>query len=178
MRQAKELNTEYRRVFYTHDGAENGDGAIQQVAMSLGMQADDANREVGWEVHERTTQYFAVTEGSGTLVVGERGDGLGRREMRVSAAQESKWWVPPGTWHNVTVAPGEAIKLLVAYNPPHHPPGTRDRTRADAERRESAAKMSGAVCVVCGAVARYRVFMAPTYEEFAFCSPLHERQTK
>lgn len=172
MQQAKELNVDYRRVFYTHDGAADGEGATQLVAMSLGMQADDANREVGWEQHERTTQYFAVTEGSGTLVLAETEGGRNKREVRVSAALESKWWVTPGTWHNVVVAPGEAIKLLVEYHPPHHPPGTRDRTRVDAEHREAAAKAAGAVCVVCGAVARAR---GPTA---AFCSAVHAMKYK
>lgn len=164
---AVKAHTDYRAVLYTHWGDANGSGAGQTVAMALGYNADDPNRAVGWETHEDTAQYFAVVEGEATVVLGATSDESLARSEPVSAAAGSKWEVPPGWWHDVRIAAGQRVKLLTIYHPPHHPPGTVDRTRADAEAREAAATpcqvcrrrrgiamTRGAGLVVCGVACR------------------------
>jgi quercetin dioxygenase-like cupin family protein len=42
--------------------------------------------------HDRTEEILHVSEGSGTLVLGDQ---------RISVERDTTIWVPPGTWHGV-----------------------------------------------------------------------------
>lgn len=140
LREAVLANTNYRQVLFTDTGDANGNGATQLVAMSLGYNAADKNRSLGWEVHPDTAQYFAVEGGEGMVWVGKSEEDPHVRAQQVSAVLQSKWLVTPGTWHDVTIDDDGHIKLLTIYFPPHHPPGTVDRTLADAISREQSSK--------------------------------------
>ena len=123
-------NMAFRRVLFT--GAH-----MQQVAMSIAP-----GESVGWEVHKHTSQYFAVVSGRGIYMRGRGGGGGGATERTaVSEHTAGKWVVEPGTWHNVRADDDSnlPLKLLTIYTPPHHPPGTVDLTKRDAELRAATA---------------------------------------
>lgn len=91
---------------------------------------------VGWEQHPQTVQYFAVEQGSGVLLRSPPGTSSISQAEVVPLKEHDKVFVDPGWWHDVQTQ--SEIKLFAAYIPPHHPVGTVDLTRADAERRERA----------------------------------------
>lgn len=111
---------------------------MQIVAMALGMlpSSIDSATDLGMEMHDDTTQYFAVISGEGTVTTGPTRDDV--TSQPISLKRESKWEVGSKQWHNVSVKPGKSLQLLTIYHPPHHPPGTIDVTKEAAERRMSA----------------------------------------
>jgi len=103
-------NEAFRRVFHTMDPSPY---AVQMVAMHL-----SPGENIGKEIHNDTTQYFAVTEGTGTFI----------RESRPEHIQEgSKWVVEPGVEHDIQAITD--LKLLTIYFPPHHPKGTLQKIK-------------------------------------------------
>jgi hypothetical protein len=139
---AVRTNVCYRHVLYT-DPPEKPGQRMQIVAMALGKLPDvDAATDLGLEVHDDTTQYFAVLAGEATKKTGPSKDSVLADDSssvteRVSHALESKWIVASGQWHNVSIErrAGAFVQLLTIYHPPHHPPGTIDVTRAAADAR-------------------------------------------
>lgn len=119
-------NTAYRRVLHT-----DRRGATQQAAMAIGYGMDCENRSIGWEQHPATSQYFAVVEGSGTLLISTTSSNRAdAQRQRIGVG--SKWLVTPGTWHDVE----GRLRLLTIYYPIQHPRGTVDMRRRDADARE------------------------------------------
>jgi mannose-6-phosphate isomerase-like protein (cupin superfamily) len=83
--------------------------------------------EIGEEIHEDTDQVLVFVEGRGAAVIeGEPSPVSPGHLVHVFA----------GTRHNF-VNDGEAdLKLYTIYAPPHHPPGTIHRTKAEADAAE------------------------------------------
>lgn len=52
---------------------------------------------------------------------------------------EDDWviMVPAGSWHNITNAGDQPLKLYSLYAPPEHPKGTVHRTKADSDAAEN-----------------------------------------
>ena len=48
--------------------------------------------------------------------------------------QNDAIFIPAGTWHNIVNSGTCPLKVSVFYAPPHHPSGTVNCTKADAER--------------------------------------------
>jgi len=115
-------NTAFRRVLFTSHRRPSS----QQVAMCIGNESSS----IGWEKHDDTVQYFAVIEGSGTLVTSSSSSSSNKNNAkRVKVSAGSKWLIEPGTWHDVE-SNGQ-LKLLTIYFPSHHAPGTVHQMASD-----------------------------------------------
>ena len=117
-------NTAFRRVLFTSHRRPSS----QQVAMCIGNESSS----IGWEKHDDTVQYFAVIEGSGTLVTSSSSSSSSSNKnnaKRVKVSAGSKWLIEPGTWHDVE-SNGQ-LKLLTIYFPSHHAPGTVHQMASD-----------------------------------------------
>ena len=93
-------NRAYRRVI----GSDYADMqwaamAIRRETMGESDGGGALRASVGWEVHENTTQYFALIRGAGTLLLGN--DGLRSRATRRHVSTGDKWIVPRGVWHDI-----------------------------------------------------------------------------
>ena len=87
--------------------------------------------EIGLEVHEDTDQLIRVEQGCAVVKMGKCKD---RLDFCRTLCRGDAFFVPAGTWHNVINAGGGALKVSSVYAPPHHPRGTVQHTKADAER--------------------------------------------
>ena len=86
--------------------------------------------EIGLEIHEDTDQLIRVEQGCAVVKMGKCKDNLDFcRNLRRGDAV----FVPAGTWHNVSNTGRGALKVTSVYAPPHHPRGTVQHTKADAE---------------------------------------------
>lgn len=101
---------------------------LQMTLMCIPVQG-----EIGWEVHEDTDQYLRVEQGMGMATFGE---------CKINISSKCKVecndgiFVPAGTWHNIINIGKVPLKISSVYAPPHHPKGTIQKTKADAERME------------------------------------------
>lgn len=117
-----ERNNYFRHVLYTPK-------YMQLVLMSLAP-----GEEIGREVHKRTDQFFRIEKGRAIFLFDH---GRGSRQTRFEARPGDAVVVPAGTFHNVVNrSRTRPMKLYTIYAPPHHPPGTVHRTKADAEHAE------------------------------------------
>lgn len=108
-------NDEFRRVVTT--GA-----TMQIVVMTI-----PPGEEIGEETHPDTDQMLFFIEGEGESVIeGERSP----------LAAGHLVFVPAGTLHNFINTGDRPWRLVSAYAPPEHPPGTVHATRAEAEAAE------------------------------------------
>lgn len=112
-----EQNTDFRRVLFTGKN-------LQVVAMSI-----PGGEEIGEEVH-KSDQCFFFIDGDAEAIIEGNSSKVGEDGMLC---------VPAGTRHNIRNTGGEDLKLLTAYGPPAHPPGTVHRTKAEAQQAEGAA---------------------------------------
>lgn len=90
--------------------------------------------EIGLEVHPDTDQFIKVEEGCGLVMMGKNKDNL-NYQARVNAGYAV--FVPAGTWHNMINQGNRPLKLYTIYAPPHHPHGTVQRTKAEADAEEN-----------------------------------------
>lgn len=111
-----EQNTDFRRVLFTGKN-------IQVVVMAL-----RAGEEIGEESHPVDQCFFIVDESAQVTVDGKA----------ANLAEGGVLCVPAGTRHNVRNIGRETLKLFTVYSPPQHPPGTVNRTKADAQRAKAA----------------------------------------
>lgn len=88
--------------------------------------------EIGLEVHEDTDQLIRVEQGMGVVKIRKYAD---RPEFQQDLCKGDAVFIPAGTWHNIVNIGRGALKVSSVYAPPHHPWGTVDPTKADAERR-------------------------------------------
>lgn len=108
-------NSAFRRVEYTGNN-------MQLVLMSL-----KPGEEIGLEVHESTSQFLRIEQGSGKLTLGEE-----THEMQA----ESAVVVPEGTSHNLVNTGTADMKLYSIYSPPQHPEETVHETKEEADAAE------------------------------------------
>jgi mannose-6-phosphate isomerase-like protein (cupin superfamily) len=86
------------------------------------------NDELGEEVHKDIDQFFRVEKGTGKFVA----NGVSK-----DIKDGDAFIIPAGTKHNViNTSSSEPLKVYTIYSPPHHPPGTVEKTKADAEKKE------------------------------------------
>lgn len=91
--------------------------------------------EIGLELHEGTDQFLRVEAGQARVQMGKAKD-----DLSFDKQVEADWaiFVPTGWWHNVTNTGDEPLKVYSIYAPSHHPHGTVQQTKADADAAEAA----------------------------------------
>lgn len=115
---ATKRNNNYRTALWTGNH-------LQLTLMSIRVGGD-----IGLEIHPDTDQFLRIEQGQGIVKMGSSKDNL-NFQKRVSA--NDAILVPAGTWHNLVNTGNVPLKLYSIYAPPHHPWGTVQRTKADAQ---------------------------------------------
>ena len=119
--EAAKKNPNYRTALWTGVN-------LQVTLMSIPV-----GGEIGLEVHPDTDQFIRVESGTALAELGPAADKLTeKRRMDDRYAL----MVPAGTWHNVTNTGKTPLKLYTIYAPPHHPHGTVQATKAEADAAE------------------------------------------
>lgn len=116
---ATRQNTNYRTALWTGD-------YLQTTLMSI-------TDEIGLEVHPDTDQFLRIEEGCAIVMMGKSADNL---NFQIRVGKDYAVFVPAGTWHNLVNCGNTPLKLYSIYAPPHHPHGTIERTREEAEAQE------------------------------------------
>ncbi|GAA1800513.1 cupin domain-containing protein [Planosporangium flavigriseum] len=112
-----EESPDFRRVLWTGQH-------LQLVIMTI-----PPGSEIGEEVHPDHDQILTFVSGVGEATVAGEKKKIEQGDLVV---------VPAGTRHNfVNVGPNPLV-LYTVYGPPEHPPGTRHRTKAEADSAEHA----------------------------------------
>lgn len=104
-------NDDFRRVIFTTPHT-------QLVLMSL-----RPGEDIGVETHDNADQFVRIEAGTGQVVLNDQ-----VRPIRDGSAVV----IPAGTRHNIVNTGSTPLKIYVVYSTPLHPPGTVERTRADA----------------------------------------------
>ena len=86
--------------------------------------------EIGAEMHPDTDQLIRVEEGHAII---HTGDCKERLSSQYHLCPGDAFFVPCGTWHNVTNNAAVPLKLSSLYAPPQHPRGTIHHTKEDAD---------------------------------------------
>ena len=116
---ASRQNPNYRTALWT--------GAYLQITlMSIPVGGD-----IGLEIHPDTDQFIRIEQGCALVMFGKTKDTV-KNIRRVSSHDAIA--VPAGTWHNIVNCENIPLKLYSVYAPPHHPFGTVQRTKEDAEK--------------------------------------------
>jgi mannose-6-phosphate isomerase-like protein (cupin superfamily) len=89
--------------------------------------------DIGLECHPDTDQFLRIECGKGMVCMGPCEDDL---NFRCSVCEGSAVFVPAGTWHNIICTGNCPLKLYSIYAPPHHPRGTVQCTKEDAEMKK------------------------------------------
>jgi mannose-6-phosphate isomerase-like protein (cupin superfamily) len=120
---ATKANEHYRAVAWT--------GTYLQVT----LMSIPAGESIGLEVHPETDQFLRLDAGQGKAQMGPAAN-------RLTFEQDvTDGWcvlIPAGTWHNVTNAGDQPMRLYAIYAPVHHAAGKVQLTAADAEQDENA----------------------------------------
>jgi len=114
-------NADYRKTIWTGK-------YLQSTVMSIPPGTD-----VGLEVHPSTDQFLRIEQGSGVAMMGPSQKKLNYRQP---VKNDSAIFVPAGTWHNVVNTGRVPLRIYTIYAPPHHPPGTVHKTKAQADAEE------------------------------------------
>ncbi len=116
-----EQNPNYRTALWTGDH-------LQVTLMDIPVGGD-----VGMEIHPDTDQFFRIEEGVAQVLMGNNQNNL---NLRARATDGDAIMIPAGTWHNIVNVGNEPLKMYSIYAPSHHPWGTVNMTKADAEAQE------------------------------------------
>ncbi|MGD9665387.1 MAG: cupin domain-containing protein [Novosphingobium sp.] len=116
--QATEKNCNYRTALWT--------GCYLQVT----LMCIPAGGEIGLELHPDTDQFIRLEEGQGIV---KMGPAQNQMCFQKCVMKDDAIIIPAGTWHNLINTGRCPIKLYSIYAPPHHPRGTVERTKADAD---------------------------------------------
>ncbi|MBY0220809.1 cupin domain-containing protein [Sporosarcina aquimarina] len=119
--QAAKQNNTYRDAIWTGKH-------LQVTLMSINVGED-----IGLEIHPDVDQFLRIEEGQGLVQMGKSKDNL--NYVR-NVGNDSAIMIPAGIWHNVTNTGNSPLKLYSIYAPPHHPFGTVQETKADAEAED------------------------------------------
>lgn len=101
--------------------------------LQLTLMCIPAGGEIGLEVHPDTDQFIRIEAGSGIVMMGCDKNCL---DFKRPVGAGSAILVPAGTWHNVINNGRYPLRIYTIYAPPHHPHGTVQRTKADADAAE------------------------------------------
>lgn len=106
---------------------------LQVVAMNT-----PPGESLGWEVHNDNDQFFRVESGECELSTTPTCNGVATQPVqKIKLTDGMSALVPKGTCHNVLNTGTTPLRMYTIYGPPHHPPGTVDRTHNDEIERES-----------------------------------------
>lgn len=86
--------------------------------------------EIGLEVHPDTDQFIKIEDGEGVAMMGSGEECL---NFQCPLCSGYAVFVPAGTWHNIINTGCHPLKIYTIYAPPHHPHGTVQRTKAQAD---------------------------------------------
>ena len=101
--------------------------------LQLTLMRIPAGGEIGLEMHPDTDQFIRIEGGNGVAMMGAAKDRLYlQRGIRSGTAV----FVPAGTWHNIINTGDRPLHLYTIYAPPHHPHGTVQATKAQADAQE------------------------------------------
>ncbi len=114
-------NNNYRTALWTGNH-------LQLTLMSIRVDED-----IGLEIHPDTDQFLRIEQGQGIVKMGSSKDNL---VFQKKVCSGYAILVPAGTWHNVINTGNIPLKIYTIYAPPHHPWGTVQRTKADAQAAE------------------------------------------
>lgn len=114
-------NTNYRTALWTG------------CHLQLTLMCIPVGGEIGLEVHPDTDQFIKIVGGSGRAMMGPERNCLNFRRPVCSGFAA---FVPAGTWHNIVNTGRMPLRLYTLYAPPHHPHGTVQATKAQADREE------------------------------------------
>lgn len=118
---ATKSNPNYRTALWTGE-------YLQVTLMCIPVGGD-----IGLEVHCETDQFLRVECGQALAVMGPcKNDLYYRRKLDSNCAV----MVPAGTWHNLINIGNTPLKVYSIYAPPHHPFGTVQRTKEEAQCSE------------------------------------------
>lgn len=115
------MNNNYRTALWTGDH-------LQVTLMSL-----KPGEDIGLEIHPDTDQFLRLEQGEGVVMMGSSRDNL---NIRQRVMDNTAIMVPAGTWHNVLNTGRVPLKLYSIYAPPHHPFGTVQVTKQQAQQQE------------------------------------------
>lgn len=115
-------NTNYRTAIWTGT-------YLQLTLMSI-----PSGGEIGLEVHPETDQFIRIETGRGLAMMGPDEYDLNYRQP---VCDGYAVLVPAGTWHNIVNTGNQPLKIYTLYGPPHHPHGTIQRTKAEADAQEN-----------------------------------------
>lgn len=101
--------------------------------MQLTLMNINPGEDIGLEIHLDTDQFLRIEEGHGIVQMGNNRDSLPFQQI---VFDDDAIFVPAGIWHNVTNVGTMPLKIYSIYAPPHHPKGTVQNTKADAEAAE------------------------------------------
>lgn len=116
--QATRQNTNYRTILWT--------GCHLQLA----LMSIPVGGEIGLEVHPDTDQFLRIEGGNGLAMMGQAKN---RLNYQRPVCNGYAVFVPAGTWHNVVNCGNCPLKIYTVYAPPHHPHGTVQITKAQAD---------------------------------------------
>ncbi|ARP50906.1 cupin [Ruminococcaceae bacterium CPB6] len=114
-------NNNYRTALWTGD-------YLQMTLMSIRVGED-----IGLEIHPDTDQFLRIEQGRGIVKMGSKKDNL---TFQKQVCPGYVILVPAKTWHNVINTGDVPLKMYTIYAPPHHPWGTVQKTKADAQEAE------------------------------------------
>lgn len=86
--------------------------------------------EIGLEMHGNTDQFLRIDQGTGIVRFGKNQCDV--KDVQRVGCQDAVI-IPAGTWHNIVNCGNVPLKLYSVYAPPHHPFGTVNKTKEDAE---------------------------------------------
>ena len=113
------MNNSFRTALWTGDW-------LQVTIMSIPVGED-----IGIEMHSDTDQLIKIEDGCARIITGKSKNALNYQKA-VSAGYAVI--IPAGAWHNIINTGKRPLKVSSVYAPPHHPFGTVQRTKCDAEK--------------------------------------------
>lgn len=119
--QAAYQNQYFRKEFWTGD-------CLQMTLMAIPVRG-----EIGLEIHEENDQYIRIESGRAMVVFGDCPHNM---DTRYEICSGYGIFVPMGTWHNIYNMGNRPLKVSSVYAPPHHPVGTKQITKAEAENED------------------------------------------
>ncbi|MGN0516928.1 cupin domain-containing protein [Eubacterium sp.] len=117
--QFAKMNNNFRTALWTGD-------CLQVTLMSIPVGED-----IGIELHPDTDQLIKIEDGCARIMTGKSKNALNYQK---NASAGYAVIIPAGTWHNVVNTGQKPLKVFSVYAPPHHPFGTVQKTKCDAEK--------------------------------------------
>lgn len=101
--------------------------------LQLTLMSINPGEDIGLEIHPDTDQFLRIESGQGVVQMGNSKENL---FFQQNVYDDFAILIPSGTWHNVVNTGKTPLKIYSIYAPPHHPMGTVQQTKAQAEAAE------------------------------------------